>query len=190
MIPKVELTSKGAALLAKTPEGASVPVTRWQIGTGALPSGTSLDRAGLAAPLTFLPIFAVEDQGEQALILGQFTNLGMEAFSFEELGLWASDPEEGEVLMCYGNAYGGGEPIQDGTEQLREFIFGTQLIFSKATGVTGAVDDSLVFIPLSQKAQPMGVATLGYDGKVPEEQLPEMNKLRAVVQVSYNKGVG
>ena len=37
MIPKVELTSKGAALLAKVPEGQTAQVTRWQIGTGALP---------------------------------------------------------------------------------------------------------------------------------------------------------
>ena len=32
VIPKVQLTSKGAALLAKVPAGEAVPVTRWQIG--------------------------------------------------------------------------------------------------------------------------------------------------------------
>ena len=39
MIPEMKLTSKGAALLAKVPAGTAVPVTKWQIGTGALAAG-------------------------------------------------------------------------------------------------------------------------------------------------------
>lgn len=189
MIPKVELTGKGAALLAKTPAGAQIPVTRWELGTGALALGESLDRTALARPLKELPISGVSSQDSQALVLGQFVNTGMDAFVWEELGLWASDPEEGEVLMCYGNAFGAGEAIQAGSESLREFIFGAELIFSGTAQVTGRVDTALVFIPQAEKGQPEGVAPLDETGKVPRRHLPDMELLRAAVQVSYNRGV-
>ena len=175
MIPKIVLTSKGAALLAKVPAGAAVPVTRWQIGTGALSSGESLDRAALVTPYDYITVSEVTVLGNRATVLGQFTNSGRPAFDWEELGLLATDPDEGEILMCYGNAYGDGEQIQAGTEQLREFIFGAALIFSGAASVSAVVDTSLVFIPKSEKGKPNGVASLGPDGRVPEEQLPEMD---------------
>ena len=175
MIPSVTLTSAGAALLAKTPAGESVPVTRWQIGTGALEPGTSLDRTALVSPLKYIGIYSVTNKETQATVLGQFTNQGMDAFDFEELALLAQDPDQGEVVLCYGNAFGQGEAIQAGTAQLREFIFGTQLTFYGQANVTAQVDQSLVFIPLSQKGAAGGVASLDGEGKVPEEQLPEMN---------------
>ena len=188
MIPKVDLTSKGAALLAKTPAGEDVPVSRWQFGTGALTAGESLDRAALVMPMDELPISSVENRGNQATVLGQFTNVGRPAFHWEELGLFATDPDEGEILMCYGNAYGAGEAIQAGSEQLREFVFGTVLLFSGAAYVTAVVDQSLVFIPREEKAQPGGVATLDDNGKVPKNQLPAVFLEAAPFQVYYNGG--
>ena len=113
MIPKIVLTSAGEALLAKTPEGYAVPVTRWQIGKGALPAGSSLDRTALVDPVEYLPLYQVTSEGAQATVLGQFTNQAVtEPFPFEELGLLAQDPEVGEILFCYGNAFGEGEEIQ------------------------------------------------------------------------------
>ena len=191
MIPKIVLTSAGAALLAKTPAGYAVPVTRWQYGKGALPSGSSMDRTALVDPVGYLASYQVTNEGNTAKVLGQYTNQSVtEAFSFEELGLLAQDPEAGEILMCYGNAFGDGETIQAGTEQLREFVFGVELVFSGAASVTAVIDQSLVFIPVTEKGAPGGVATLDEDGKVPEEQLPELNKLDAAVQVTYNGGEG
>ena len=78
-------------------------------------------------------------------------------------------------MICYGNAFGAGERIQAGTAQLREFIFGTELTFSGEANVTAVIQPALVFIPQSEKGQPGGVATLGPDGKVLPEQLPEMD---------------
>ena len=138
MIPNVKLTTAGAALLAKTPKGDTIPATRWQIGKGALPSGSSLDRTALVDPVEYLDLYKVQNQGTESLILGQFTNQGMESgFPFEEVGLLAQDPDVGEILMCYGNAFGAGEEIQPEAVQLREFIFGTQLKFSGDANMTG-----------------------------------------------------
>lgn len=188
MIPKIILTSEGAAMLAKIPAGAAVPVSRWQIGTGALPSGSSMDRTALVTPFDYIPISEITEQGNRATVLGQFTNQGRPAFAFEELGLLADDPDEGEILMCYGNAFGAGEQIQAGDEQLREFVFGTELLFSGEALVTAVIDQALVFIPRKEKGQPNGVATLDETGKVPKEQLPDDIFISSVFQVYYNQG--
>lgn len=188
MIPKVVLTSKGAELLAKVPAGKAVPVTRWQIGTGALTSGESLDRETLAMPYEYLTISEVTTSGNRSTVLGQFTNQGRPEFDWEELGLLAQDPDEGEILMCYGNAFGAGERIKAGSEQLREFIFGTELIFDRAVTVNAVVDTSLVFIPRQEKAQPGGVATLDENGKVPRAQLPDGILSAGAFQSYYNGG--
>lgn len=190
MIPEMKLTSAGAELLARIPAGDAVPVTRWELGTGALPSGESLDRVALVTPYDDLTISEVTAQGNRATVLGQFTNIGRPEFIWEELGLWADDSDGGEVLLCYGNAYGSGERIQAGTEQLREFVFGTVLIFRAAAHVTAVVDQSLVFIPRQEKAQPLGVATLDENGKVPRNQLPDGFLAAEKFQTYYNGGEG
>lgn len=188
MIPKIELTSAGAALLAKVPAGEAVPLSRWQFGTGALAPGESIDRTALVMPMDHIVLDSVEVTGNRATVLGQFTNVGRPAFVWEELGLWANDPDGGEVLLCYGNAFGSGEQIQAGTEQLREFIFGTELVFDRAASVTALVDQSLVFIPRQEKAQPGGVATLDENGKVPRRQLPDGILAAMPFQTYYNGG--
>ncbi len=149
-IPKCILTKKGAALLAKTPKGAAVPVTRWQMGTGALPPEDSLDNlTQLVQPLKYLPISSITNSGQQSLVLGQFVNEGMNAFVWEELGLWAQDPDEGEILYAVGNARGEGDIIEAWEEKLREFTFGMELAFSGTANVTAQIDRTLIFAKLT-----------------------------------------
>lgn len=191
MIPKCELTKAGAALLAKVPAGEYVPVTRWQIGTKALPGGSLLENVErVQQPLKYLPIASVENKGPRAVVMGQFINRDMEAFSFEELALLATDPDKGEIILAYGNGYGSGEEIQAGTVQLREFQFGVELIFSNKANITAVVDSSMVFIPLEQKSAPGGVAPLGPDGLVPEEFLPPLGGVNGTVVQKYNVAGG
>lgn len=169
-IPKCILTRQGAALLAKTPAGARVPVTRWQLGTGALPAEENLeDRRELVRPLMYRPISSVTNSGRQSLVLGQFVNEGLDAFDWEELGLWAQDPEEGEILYAVGNARGDGEHIEAWTEKVREFVFGMELVFSGTANVTAEISRTLIFATLKDLERKADLV----DGRVPREQLPE-----------------
>ena len=190
-IPNCILTKKGQALLAKTPTGAQVPVTRWQMGTGVLaPEMAEEDLTALVAPLQYIPISSCVNSGNKTTILGQFINTGLSAFSWEELGLWATDPDEGEILYAVGEARGSGEPIQAGDQALREFVFGMELTFDNAANVTVVIDSSLIFATKEElegkadldpetgkvKAEQLdlsGKADL-VDGKVPAGQLPPM----------------
>lgn len=176
MIPNIVLTSAGAALLAKIPAGEAAQATRWQIGKGSLTSGSSLDRTALVDPVKYLPLYQISNAGNTATVLGQFTNQGETAgFDFEELGLLAQDLDGGEILFAYGNAFGDGEAIQPGTEQLREFIFGAELIFSGAANVTGEISHGLIFIPESEKGVPHGVAALDSSGKLERSEIPDID---------------
>lgn len=171
-IPKCILTKKGAALLAKTPKGAAVPVTRWQMGTGPLPPEDGLDdMTQLVRPLKYLPISSITNSGQQSLVLGQFVNEGMDAFVWEELGLWAQDPEEGEILYAVGNARGEGDTIEAWEEKLREFTFGMELVFSGTANVTAEINRTLIFATLKDLEDKADLV----DGKVPETQLPSID---------------
>ena len=178
-IPKCIITKKGQALLAKTPSGAKVPVTRWQLGTGVLsPEQAVEDLEALVAPLNDLPISSCQASGSKTTILGQFVNTGMSAFVWEELGLWATDPDDGEILYAVGEARGDGEHIEAGAEKLREFIFGMELVFDNANEVTVVIDSSLIFATkqeLEGKADREELdkkADLGEDGKVLPPSFP------------------
>ena len=80
-IPNCILTKKGQALLAKTPSGEAIPVTRWQMGTGVLaPELAAEDMTALVEPLQYVPISSCVSSGNKATILGQFVNTGLSEF--------------------------------------------------------------------------------------------------------------
>lgn len=153
-IEKCVITNKGRALLAKTHGGAGIQVTRWQIGSGVLPSSRAEeDMTALVHPVKELPIASLERRGARCTITGQFVNTGMAAFAFEELGLWAVDPDEGEILYAVGEARGSGDRIEDGTVKLREFVFGMDLLFDSADQVTAVIDAGLIFASKEELAE-------------------------------------
>ena len=147
-LPELTLTKAGAAMLAKTPIGSEIPVTKWRIGTGKLPDGEDpRDRTQLVAPLRELPIASVKNDGNQCLIKGQLVNTEMAAFTWRETGLYATDPDDGEILYAYGCEADGAE-IPAGATQLREVEFGVELVFDTAANVVAEISKTLVFATL------------------------------------------
>lgn len=147
-LPELTLTKAGAAMLAKTPIGSEIPVTKWRIGDGQLPGGEDpRDRTQLVNPVRELPIASVENDGNQCLIKGQLVNTVMESFVWRETGLYATDPDEGEILYAYGYEAAGAE-IPAGATQLREVEFGVKLVFDTAANVTAVISKTLVFATL------------------------------------------
>ena len=147
-LPELTLTKAGAAMLAKTPIGSEIPVTKWRIGTGKLHDGEDpRDRTQLVNPVRELPIASVKNDGNQCLIKGQLVNTEMAAFTWRETGLYATDPDDGEILYAYGYEADGAE-IPAGATQLREIEFGVELVFDNAANVTAVISKTLVFATL------------------------------------------
>ena len=143
----IVVTQKGQALLAKAQDGAPIVMTRWQIGTGALPAGTDLTaREALVSELMDLPISNVEISGRQATVKGQFINTGLSQFRWNELGLFAKSGSSEEILYAYSNSFGDGEDIEAGEVRVREFVFGATISMGTSATIDAQIDKGLIFV--------------------------------------------
>ena len=143
----IVVTQKGQALLAKAQDGAPIVMTRWQIGTGALPAGTDLTaREALVSELMDLPISDVEISGRQATVKGQFINTGLSQFRWNELGLFAKSGSSEEILYACSNSFGDGEDIEAGEVRVREFVFGATISMGTSATIDAQIDKGLIFV--------------------------------------------
>lgn len=96
------LTKQGRSLLAKAMAGTLLRFTRMQAGAG-LPDGGVDGMTALIAPRLEGEIFSVSSAGNGGcFIKGRFSNTGLsQSFRMCEIGVFAEDPEVGEILYCY-----------------------------------------------------------------------------------------
>ena len=140
------LTNKGADLLAKAQIGEKIEYTKVQIGNGTMPDGSSAtSMTALVSPLKTLQISSMKVHQKQATIRVNFTNQGLDAFWWMEVGLFANDPTEGEILYAYANA-GNQEKADYIPAILTEFAFEMIMQIENAINVTAIIDDSLVYV--------------------------------------------
>lgn len=139
------LTNKGANLLAKSQAGVVINFTKVGIGKGDLPPGTSITSVtALFNKVKDLPIAGVSANNGQAQIGFQFINTGITtSFLWKELGIYATDPDEGEILYAYGHTT---EPDPIPSEsQLVEFLFNMIVKISNTTQITATINNSLIY---------------------------------------------
>lgn len=101
------LTSAGLLLLAKGAAGEQIKYTRIVLGDGELPDGTTIPgMTDVIHPRVTVDISAIKVIGDGTVqVTGIFTNQDIdEGFYYRELGLYAEDPDNGEIMYCYGNA--------------------------------------------------------------------------------------
>ena len=127
MFSGIHLTTAGAALLAKIHQGKS---------TLTLSGETEKERTALVAKVKDLPIANISRSKSIATIEIRFSNSGMtDAFDFTELGIYATDPDNGTILYAYANAGTSADKIPAGTESPLEYILAVQLQISEDTNV-------------------------------------------------------
>lgn len=175
--PTMTLTNAGQALQTKVQAGATLTFTRIALGDGQL-NGQPI------SPLTALisqkasvevdSVRVVDDSTAQAS--GFFSNADITTgFWWRETGLFAQDPDNGEILYGYTNAGDAGDyiPTVEDT-RIEKYIF-CSIAVANATTVDITIPQSDTFIPMTQKGQAGGVASLDSSGKVPAGQLPDMD---------------
>lgn len=108
-----KLTTKGKALLAKAQAGkCTIKITKAQTGSGQYSSGEATDtRTSLKTPVQTLPIHSKEIQNGSTLVLKiAITNKTSDTDALEsgyeirEFGIFAQDPDEGEILYSIATA--------------------------------------------------------------------------------------
>lgn len=144
-------TSKGRALQAKAQTGVQLNFTRIAIGDGELGGTSILDLTALKHEIKSMAITKLKTQtGGQAVVGSVFSNQDITAgFYWRELGLFAQDPDMGEVLYCYGNAGSLAEYIPSpGGADILEKQINIVAIVGNAANVSATIDQSLTFVTM------------------------------------------
>ena len=147
----LQLTNKGTALQAKVQAGTQLHITKLKLGSGVVPSNTDIKTlTDLISPEQNLGIGAKEAVDDYCKISSTITNTGLEAgYYVRELGVFAQDPDDGEVLYAY---------TTDGAPDYLPAGGGSTVI-SQEFSVMIAVDD---VDNIEVDIDPAALATMGY----------------------------
>lgn len=104
LFKSMSITNAGQVLYAKAQAGKEIHFTKMQIGSGQIGSQNPATLNSLIDPKLDVPITSITANPElkSATIIGNITNSNVtEATYICELGLWANDPDIGEILYGY-----------------------------------------------------------------------------------------
>lgn len=142
------LTTRGRALQSKAQVGAPLNYTKAIVGDGTLTGQSMVNLTALISPKKTLPITGVRRQApDKAIVETTLSNQDITTgFYFREIGIFAQDPDIGEILYAYANSGAGAEYIPPGGgPDVIEKNINMIVVVGTATTVTATIDESLVF---------------------------------------------
>lgn len=145
------MTDKGVALQSKVQAGEVLNITKMKLGSGTLPAETDIRKlTDLVIPEQNLGIGGREPNGDYCKISATISNVGLEAgYYVRELGVFAQDPDDGEILYAY---------TTDGAPDYLPAEGGSTVI-SQEFSVNIAVSDT---DKINVEIDPGALATMGY----------------------------
>ncbi|CQR58438.1 phage tail-collar fiber domain-containing protein [Paenibacillus riograndensis] len=156
------LTNKGLVLQGKAQAGAQLKYTRIAIGDGVL-SGQSIPAMNaLISQKKSLSITRLQTQPPNKAVIGaSLSNADITTgFYFREVGVFAQDPDAGEILYAYANAGVTADYIAPGGgTDIIEKVFDCIVVVGTASNITATLDDSLVFARESEVTAKFNVST-------------------------------
>lgn len=172
--PKMTLTNAGQALQTKVLAGETLTFTRIALGDGQLNGQPIAPLTALISQKATVEVDSVRVVNTTtAQAAGFFSNEDISTgFWWRETGLFAQDPDVGEILYGYTNAGDAGDYIPTVADTRIEKYIYCSIAVANADTVNITIPSSDTYIPMSQKGVAGGVATLDSGGKVPMEQLP------------------
>lgn len=141
------LTNKGLVLQSKAQSGLQLNYTRVAVGDGTLSGQTIPALNGLISQKKVLPITKIKTQPpNKAAISTTLSNADVTVgFFFREVGLFALDPDVGEILYAYANAGSTADYIAPIGSGIIEKLFNIIVAVGTASNITATIDGSLVF---------------------------------------------
>jgi hypothetical protein len=171
------LTNKGIALQMKAQAGAELRYTRVAIGDGVLGSQPIANLTSLISEKISLDITKLRVLGQGRAVIGAvLTNRDLTSgFYFREIGIFAVDPDDGEILYAYANAGSNAEYIPPGGgPDVVEKHIDSVVVVGQAPNVTAVIDQSLVFATLKDMNDHRTAEVLDHpDGSVTTEKLAD-----------------
>lgn len=168
----IYFTNKGRALQAKSLTGAKLNFTRISVGDGNLNGQAVEDLSALIHEIKSIELTKLKaDQNGKVTIGGILSNQNIASgFYWRELGLFAQDPDLGEILYCYSNAGNLAEyiPSPNGADILEKRI-DIVAIVGNAANVSASINSSLVYASASDLVDSLEEAKSYTDNKVVNE---------------------
>jgi len=144
----IQFTNRGRALQAKAQTGVRLVFTRIAVGDGQLSGQDISDLTALIHEIKSVTLNKYKTlPGGKAVVGGVLSNQDIvNGFWWRELGLFAMDPDIGEILYCYGNAGELAEYIPSpGGAQILEKQVDIISIIGNAQNVSAEIDQSLIY---------------------------------------------
>ena len=143
---KPVLTKQGLKLQAKVDAGNAMQLTKCRLGSGTIGSGQQLeDLTELVAPVQTLPIASVtySDDSHACIISAVTDNSTVTTgYYLREFGLYAKDPDDGEILYAVASDSEPDFIPAKGTSTVISQEIGVALTFANAANVSAAVNTS------------------------------------------------
>ncbi len=142
------ITNVGRALQAKAQLGAQLQFTRMGLGDGELGGSSIVDLTALKHEVKSLTLSRFELLTSGRARLGTvLSNQDIASgFYWRELGIFAEDPDLGEILYCYGNAGALAEYIPaGGGPDVIEKVITVIVLIGQASSVSAVLDQSLAW---------------------------------------------
>ncbi|WP_202972466.1 phage tail protein [Clostridium thermosuccinogenes] len=164
----IAFTNRGRALQAKAQAGTQLNFTRIAVGDGQLSGQAIADLTALVHEVKSITLNKFKTMTDGKVVIGGvLSNQDIAAgFYWRELGLFAQDPDLGEILYCYGNAGDLAEYIPSpGGSEIIEKQVDIVTIVGNASSVTATIDQSLVYetiIGAQEKADAARTAANNY----------------------------
>jgi hypothetical protein len=166
-------TTNGLNLLAKAQTGTALNFTRIAVGDGILNGQDTTALNNLLNQVLSLNIseFIVNGTGS-ATIGATLSNTSLSTgFYWREIGIFATDPQLGEILYGYANTNDGDIFVPPSTTSVFTTTCNISVIVSNVASVTATIDNSLVFAKLSDV--PTKISQLANDaGYITAAQIP------------------
>ena len=174
---KAILTSKGQQLQAKVQSGIQLNFTKMALGNGNVGDTPISTLTDLVSKKVEITITSGKLKNNTYTVGALFSNSSLQTgFWWKEFGVYAQDPDEGEILYCYSTAGDAGDYIPVASSQRIEKYIYTSIGVGNATNVTISVSQSDTYVTVTDFNTEMATkADLGADGKVLSTQLPEIN---------------
>lgn len=143
---KAIMTQKGLTLLAKAQGGAQLNFTRVAIGDGVTLSNWNL-LTGLVNELKTLAIESITLENNMTRVRSSLTNVGvLVGFHIKEIGLFATDPDDGEILYAVISAGDGpADYIPEETSNAVEEVIEILTFINGVANINTIIDGSIVY---------------------------------------------
>lgn len=179
-------TTKGRALQSKVLAGAVLNFTRIGMGSGSLGGQSQITLNTLIDPKAYLSISQVKKSGNYATVEGNFNNTDLNTgFYWREIGVFALDPDIGEILYCYGNAGSLAEYIPAQSSEIVEKIVGVSVIVGDTANVTVQLDPTA----FATKAEVGAKWDIYISNVIPEVSQRKENTLYFKITDTISQGV-